>query len=63
MIGTLTTVFVLLSLLALVLIGVVVYLIVGTEPSGGCPHCGGSGRSVVHDRVGIMSIRCPNCNR
>lgn len=64
MIGTLTTILVLLSLLALGLIVFVVWLWVGTEGSGGeCPTCGGSGRSVVHDRAGLMSVRCPHCNR
>jgi len=64
MIGTLTTVFVLLSVLALVLIGLVVYLLIGSEgPAGECPNCGGSGRTVVHDRAGLMQMRCPRCRR
>lgn len=63
MIETLTAVFVVLSLLAVGLIGLLVYLFVGGAPSGECPNCGGSGRSVVHDRAGVMSTRCPRCNR
>ena len=63
MIGTLTILFVVLSILAIALIGLVIYLVVGTERAGGrCPACGGSGRSVVHDRAGLMSTRCPICN-
>ena len=64
MIETLTTIFVVLSLLAFALIGLVIYLVVGHEGSSGtCPGCGGSGRTVVHDRAGLMSTRCPICNR
>lgn len=64
MIGTLTTILVLLSILAVALIGLVVYLwITGEGSTGECPTCGGSGRSVVHDRVGLMQVRCPTCNR
>ena len=63
MIETLTIVFVLLSLLALALIGMLVYLFVWGASSGQCPNCGGSGRTVVHDRAGVMSTRCPSCNR
>lgn len=64
MIETLTTVFVLLSLLALALIGLLVYLVIaGGGSSGRCPTCGGSGRTVVHDRAGVMSTRCPICHR
>lgn len=64
MIGTLTTIFVLLSILAVALIGLVVYLFLsGEESSSGCPNCGGSGRTVVHDRAGVMQVRCPRCGR
>jgi hypothetical protein len=63
MIETLTTVFVVLSLLAFALIGLLVYLLVRHEGSGECPNCGGSGRAVVHNRAGLMSTRCPVCNR
>ena len=62
MIETLTVIFVALSLLALALIGLLVYLFLGTrESSGACPNCGGHGRVVIHDRAGRMQIRCPNC--
>lgn len=64
MIETLTTILIVLSLLALVLIVLVVYLFIsGGGASGECPNCGGSGRTVVHDRAGLMSIRCPACDR
>lgn len=63
MIETLTAIFVVLSLLALGLISVVVYLVVGRAAPGECPRCGGTRRSVVHDRGGVMSTRCPVCDR
>ena len=64
MVETLTAVFVVLSVLALALIGLLVYLFVGSGDSGaGCPRCGGRGRSVTHDRAGVMQVRCPRCNR
>ena len=64
MMETLTAVFVVLSLLALGIISLVVYLVFGgATPSGQCLSCGGSGRSVVHDRAGVMSTRCPVCKR
>ena len=63
MIETLTAIFVVLSIVAFALICLVVYLIVGRVGSGECPECGGSGRTVIHDRAGLMSMRCPTCNR
>ena len=64
MVGTLTIIFVVLSLLALALIGFVIYLVLGTdESSPRCPGCGGTRRTVVHDRAGVMSTRCPICDR
>ena len=64
MIETLTTVLVALSVLALALIGLLVYLVVGGgESSGDCPNCGGRGRVVTHDRAGLMRTGCPNCTR
>jgi hypothetical protein len=64
MIETLTAVFVVLSVLALGLICLLVYLVVGwTASTENCPNCGGSGRTVVHDRAGLMQVRCPRCHR
>ena len=64
MVETLTAIFVVLSIIAFALICLVVYLIVGrVGSSGDCRECGGSGRTVIHDRAGLMSMRCPNCDR
>ena len=64
MIETLTAIFVVLSLLALALIILLIYLFVaGGTSSGECPNCGGSGRTVIHNRAGLMQMRCPTCHR
>ncbi len=65
MVGTLTFIFVVLSLLALALIGFVIYLVIGTNDGSAprCPGCGGTRRTVVYDRAGVMSTRCPICDR
>ena len=64
MVETLTAIFVVLSVLALALIGLLVYLFVGSADSSDvCPYCGSRGRNVTHNRAGVMQIRCPRCNR
>ena len=63
MIGTLTTIMVLLSILALSLIGLLVYLFVTGGASSECPTCGGSGYTVVQGTGRLTRMRCPTCRR
>ena len=63
MIETLTTIMVLLSILALALIGLLVYLFVTGRDSTECRSCGGSGFTVVQGTAGLSRVRCPDCRR